>query len=111
MVLTNYWTEERSVPLSAHDQALLNSLKPESVVTAFKHKDWRPMLKHQLPPSLRNVEATALIKGDSHMVVYTGDAWQMRKLETVKAFAAAEDISVSEAINYLVGFQDTMQSV
>ncbi len=69
------------------------------------------MLKHQLPPRLQTEDVTALIRNDRQAIVCTGDAWQTQKLETVKAFAVAEDISVSKAIDYLVGFQDTMQGV
>lgn len=97
--------------LSADDQILLDSLKSQSVIAAFKYKGWRPMLKHQLPPRLQAANITALIKGDRQAIVYTGAAWQTRKLETVKAFAAAEDIPVSRAIDYLVGFQDMMEGV
>ncbi|MBD3881055.1 hypothetical protein IFO70_04745 [Phormidium tenue FACHB-886] len=96
--------------LSADDQTLLNSLKPEFVIAAFKHKGWRPALKHHLPPRLRDAEATALIRGDNQAVVYTDNDWQTRKLDAMTAFAVAEGISTSKAIDYLTGFQEMMES-
>lgn len=96
--------------LSADDQILLDSLKPEFVIAAFKHKGWRPMLKHRLPSRFRDTEATALIRGDSHAVVYTGDAWQTQKLKAVTAFAMTEEVPVPRAISFFAGFQETMEN-
>ncbi|MBD3882191.1 hypothetical protein IFO70_10510 [Phormidium tenue FACHB-886] len=90
--------------LSASDQTLLDSLKPELVISAFKYKGWRPLLENRLPLHLRNADALALIKDDRHVVVYWGEAWHTRKLEAITTFAEAEKIPVSSAISYLADF-------
>lgn len=90
--------------LSADDQTLLDSLKPELVISAFKYKGWRPMLKHRLPPHLRDADALALIKDDRHVVVHWGEGWHTRKLEVITTFAEVEKIPVSNAIGYFADF-------